>query len=260
MNDSEEYGSKKVRRDPDTGVMLKYWSDVPNPDDISGGYIIEMEMPDRYANEPSGFVTTHGYYYVIKSPEYVSYEQVRYIANLVQEAEDAIFSNDGINPNTGKSYTEYIDLDSYVKKYWIEEISKNHDGAKTSQYFYKPADSQSTKLFAGPVWDYDIAFGISSETTDPEGWFMSEKEFFAELLKHSDFEKRSEEIYIKYFLPAIYSFVNIEAEKISEAIEAAVNMNALRWGFTKKHSVYVERLLTYIDSRNDWIYDELRER
>ena len=41
----------------------------------------------------------------------------------------------------------------------VEEVSANFDGSKCSQYFYKPADSQSTKLYAGPVWDYDSTWG-----------------------------------------------------------------------------------------------------
>ena len=38
-------------------------------------------------------------------------------------------------------------------------MSANFDGSKCSQYFYKPSDSESTKLYAGPAWDYDSTWG-----------------------------------------------------------------------------------------------------
>lgn len=34
------------------------WYDIPNePENITGGYLLELEVTDRYAEEPSGFVT-----------------------------------------------------------------------------------------------------------------------------------------------------------------------------------------------------------
>ena len=259
LDPSENYGKQRIGRLPDIGLTFKYYSNVPNPDDITGGYIIEMEMPDRYAKEPCGFYTSHGNYYVIKSPEYVSYEQAAYIGTLVQNMEDALYAKDGINPRTGKHYTEYIDLDSLVKKYWVEEISKNHDGAKTSQYFYKPSDSEAKTVFAGPVWDYDIAFGISSETVNPEGWFMrKEKAFFKACWQHSDFEARAKEIFSSEVLPAISTFANTIADKEAEKIYQSVMMNNIVWRqFTDDYYNYVEWLKDYILARVRWFYQEL---
>lgn len=88
-----------------------------NPKDITGGYLLEAEFDTRYGSEPSGFVTNKGQPVVIKSPTYVSREQVDYISQLYQEFEEAIFSLDGMNPKTGRHYTDYIDVESFVKKY-----------------------------------------------------------------------------------------------------------------------------------------------
>ncbi len=257
MDDPEDRGTKKSER-LQGGGSLKYWTGVPDPEDITGGYLFEMEMPSRYAEEPSGFVTRRGYYYVIKSPEYASRAQVNYLFEKVQAMEDALFSEDGCHPETGKHYSDYIDLESIVKKYWIEEISKNHDGVKTSQYYYKPADSESEKFFAGPVWDYDIAFGVSSETTDPEGWFMQPTEFFGAFWRQQDFADLAKNIFLQEFYPAISKLADSGIAEMADEIRASIAMNDIRWHMRRgSYDDAVKWLTNYLRERADWIYREL---
>jgi len=255
----EDYGEQKIVRDSVSRTTIKYWTGVPNPDDITGGYIIEMEMSDRYKNEPSGFVTRKGFSYVIKSPEYASREQVQYIAKFVQEMEDALFATNGKNPKTGKHYTEYMDLDSFVKKYWVDEISKNRDGAKTSHYLYKPANSQSDKIYAGPLWDYDIAFGISSETVEPKGWFSrTEKDFYRACFKHKDFEEYAKQVFFDTFYPAVTGFLENEIDRQADFIAPAVEMNDVLWRVMEKdYSEHVDDLRNYLATRIKWIKNEI---
>lgn len=55
------------------------------------------------------------------------------------------------------SVTSLIDIDSFVSYYLVSEISANLDAYLTSCYFYK--DGPIDKIHAGPIWDFDIAFG-----------------------------------------------------------------------------------------------------
>lgn len=52
----------------------------------------------------------------------------------------------------------------------IEELSRNDGGGAGSVCYYKPEDSTSDLVFAGPVWDYDKAYGrvngVDSNTGD----------------------------------------------------------------------------------------------
>ncbi|MBQ3084638.1 MAG: CotH kinase family protein [Clostridia bacterium] len=152
--------------------------EIPNnPEDITGGYLLELDHPDRYTAEASGFVTDRGQAVVIKEPEYASRAQVDYIANYFQEFEDAVFAEDGICPKSGKYYYEYFDLTSLARKYIIEEITKNIDADVTSQYYYKPSDTESTVGFCGPIWDYDNSMGNhgTGNTLLPEGLYAAIK-------------------------------------------------------------------------------------
>lgn len=132
-----------------------------NPSDITGGYLIEHDYGDKFDDVTSGFITRRGDRYSLKNPKNASKEELTYISALMQEIEDAIFSEDGYNPDTGKHFTEYIDLESWADKYLVEEITRNNGGGTTSSYFYKPSDAVSKKVFGGPVWDYDKGFGRS---------------------------------------------------------------------------------------------------
>ena len=160
LNDNPLDTFKSVGKKKSTKGSYKAY-DIPNePEDITGGYLVEFESyPARYKQEASAYTTRKGNILVVKSPEYASVAQMKYVSSLFQSFENAIMSDSGTDPDTGSHYTEIADADSLALKYMIEEISENYDGNSSSQYFYKPADSVSTKIFAGPVWDYDSTFG-----------------------------------------------------------------------------------------------------
>lgn len=133
------------------------WIEIPNdPDDITGGYLMEMEIADRYPGEISGFVSDGGQPIIFKNPEYATESEVKYISSVYQDFEDAVMSADGYNAD-GKYYTELCDVETFQLFYAINEWASNMDFGLTSTYLYKPENDD--KLYAGPVWDFDIAFG-----------------------------------------------------------------------------------------------------
>ena len=171
---------RRVVKKLNNGAKIKAYA-IPNiPDDITGGYLIEYEsIDDRYNAEPSGFVTKREISVVIKSPEYVSVDQASYIASVMQGFENAIFSEDGIDPDTGKRYDEFVDRDSLVRKYLLNEFIKNYDGNSSSEFFFKPEDNMSSLVYAGPVWDLDNSYADYAREfnekllSTPEGFFIS---------------------------------------------------------------------------------------
>lgn len=149
----------------------KKWYDIPNdPEDITGGYIIEMELANRYADEACGFVTNRNQPFTMKAPEYVTENQISYISSLYQLFEDAVYAEADM-ATIGK----YCNVQSLARLYLINEWASNMDGGLTSTYFYKPEGVHET-LYAGPVWDFDIAFGnndgerFGNDYNDPTKW------------------------------------------------------------------------------------------
>ena len=87
-------------------------------------------------------------------------EQFAYIQNYIDTVEQVIQSDYFADPQKG--YAHYIDVPSFVDYFIHTELSLNADGYKRSAYFYKEKlheDGTGGKLVAGPVWDYNLAYG-----------------------------------------------------------------------------------------------------
>lgn len=212
---------------------MNYYEIPNNPDDITGGYLLEYEVESKYKDEPCGFITDRQQYVVIKGPEYTSKEQTEYISSFVQDMEDAIYSETGYN-DKGKHYTEYIDAESAALMYLIQEYSVNIDCGITSCFFYKDSDLLGDgKIHAGPAWDFDVAFGNLENSKDgvsmmsTNDWFAKnsyqygngQKTIFAQLCTHNDFMQLTKEVYNTKFLPAL-EILNSSEYLIGENIKS----------------------------------------
>ncbi|MEJ0054936.1 MAG: CotH kinase family protein [Bacteroidota bacterium] len=118
---------------------------------LTGGYLLEV---DTRLDEDFYFWTKR-VPFTIQSPDDILPVQLSYINSYAQQAEDALFSDSFADPVTG--YEKYIDSDSFIKWYLVNELFKNNDADfNSSVYMYK---DRNGKLAMGPVWDFDIAAG-----------------------------------------------------------------------------------------------------
>lgn len=240
-------GTNEYRRN-----TAKYYG-VPNdPADITGGYLLQLELKDRYTAAASGFVTSHGQAVLVKSPEYASKAQLQYIQARVQSFENAVWAEDGIDPDSGLHYSQIADMSSLVGKYIVEELTKNVDGNKSSFYLYKYPDSESTLLYFGPVWDYDIAYGnytasYYKERNLPSGTgLMTAVDdyerfyWFPRLYAHEDFVEAVKEAWRDRFRPCLEVILGLREpsedtghlmslEDYEAMLTAAAAMNFDRW-------------------------------
>ena len=226
------------------------WYDIPNePENITGGYLLELEVTDRYPNEASGFVTKNTQTVVMKSPEFASEAQIKYISGYWQEMEDALYSETGYN-DLDKHYTDYIDIVSWAKQYLIQEWTSNWDAGLTSNYFYKDVDG---KLFAGPVWDFDTALGNyegrdGTNLKDPTNLHAKSRNLrynslmgsdnikatpniYALCYRHADFAQTVEEQMKTVFAPAAKKMAEKKYQTYIDEVKGAAVMNAIRWNY-----------------------------
>ncbi len=241
------------------------WVNVPNnPDNITGGYLLECELPARYVDEVSGFISKRNQPIVVKSPEYASEAQVKYISSLYQEFEDALFSETGYN-SLGKHYTEYIDVESFVKMCVFQDYVKNLDVGQTSFYMYKDADSDV--FVAAPVWDFDYALGNNyklndGDLKDPEGWWVGIRFYrtandskyqpiiLAALFKHDDFFAQTVDAWQNVFAPILTNDYIANIKAFSQDITASAVSNAIRWNIfeTSTYEETEKKYTAYVDS------------
>ena len=64
----------------------------------------------------------------------------------------------------------HLDLGSFVDYVLVSEVTKNVDAYRISTYFHRPA--AGAPIHAGPLWDYNLAFGNADygDAAEPEGF------------------------------------------------------------------------------------------
>ena len=81
------------------------------------------------------------YQYHYPKPDEIQPQQAAYIQDYMQEFETMISSG-----NYRDSYLDFIDLNSFVDHFILNEISKNVDGYRLSAYMYKDRESIDSRL------------------------------------------------------------------------------------------------------------------
>ncbi|MFM8595494.1 MAG: CotH kinase family protein [Flavobacteriales bacterium] len=96
--------------------------------------------------------------------------QKAYIQDYITDWEIALKISSFTNPVTG--YKAYIDVGSFIDYFLVTELSKNVDGYRISSFLHKQRLSEGGKLVAGPLWDYNIAWGNANycEGNMTTGW------------------------------------------------------------------------------------------
>ena len=132
---------------------------------LTGGYIVkidkttgggEIAWTSPYLSQAPG---NNPINFQLHDPEIDTIHplQKAYIQDYITNWEVALKSNSFTNPMIG--YKPFIDVTSFIDYFLITELSKNVDGYRISSFLYKERLSEGGKLVAGPLWDYNIAWG-----------------------------------------------------------------------------------------------------
>ena len=174
--------SEAIKRGQERVNVAKLKKSDTKGRDITGGYLLRIDTYDEddatFVSKVPGIGEGNMTSQVIWSCIYpkkkkLQPEQFEYIQNYIDSVEQVIQSDSFADPVLG--YARYIDVPSFVDYFIHTELSLNADGYKRSAYFYKEkqkADGTGGKLVAGPVWDYNLAYGNAnfSNGDNPEAW------------------------------------------------------------------------------------------
>ncbi|MFK7785015.1 MAG: CotH kinase family protein [Crocinitomicaceae bacterium] len=96
--------------------------------------------------------------------------QLNYLQNTVTAFETALISPNFDDPISG--YDPYIDRASFIDFMLVNEFGKNVDGYRISTFLHKLRLSEGGKIVAGPLWDFNLAFGNANycQGGDTDGW------------------------------------------------------------------------------------------
>lgn len=135
-----------------------------------------------------------------------------------------------------------LDIDSWVKKYLIDEVFENYDAGLASSYFYwQTNDSDNRIIYGGPVWDYDISIYTNAETRrtilNPKILYAANEQrssgqyllWYKDLYDNDIFYNHMRQVYAEEFKPILQGWLESEMECLVDCISASVDCDRLRW-------------------------------
>lgn len=223
----------------------------------TGNFLLSSDFKERLQRQGKPYLETDHL-----SPKFAlrirnSTVEEETMKEILQSAENAILSEDGVDPVTEKNWKDLIDLDSWARKYLVEEIFANVDGGRASQFYYWDGG----KIYAGPVWDYDLSMGFSPAWETfcyvPEMFYANRPGvngpvWFCALYQKQEFYDRVTELYQKEFQPLLMDFLETEVTQYTAEIAASAKMNTIRWA-TEDFGMAVEDLQEYLFQRMQFL-------
>lgn len=221
--------AKRYEEEDNKGYLLE------NGAETDGGYLIEKDHPKHWAEEENGFLTSRGDHFTINAPRHASREQVDYIRDCVEEIDRRIQNGDS-------AVWEKLDLESFAKRFLVDEIAFEMDAGSTSMFFYKERGDE--KLYSGPVWDYDNAFGETAGSqnayVDYTGTDVNNNERLLIALNWYQKLYETPELYqciVEEYAGTLPFFERLTAVGIDEyarLIRTSVRMDDARWESTRE--------------------------
>jgi len=169
---------EKIKRDNDRVDIAKLDTNDLAGDSLTGGYIIKVDKftgtggwgdswQSNY-NTIGGNSLTIQYHYP-ESDDMLP-QQKSYIESYVDSFEYALSSFFFADTTIG--YNKYINVNSFIDFYIVNELARNIDGYRLSTFMYKDKRSNGGKLVVGPLWDFNLAYGNAyyCDGWDTNGW------------------------------------------------------------------------------------------
>ncbi|MBE7034496.1 MAG: hypothetical protein E7402_00015 [Ruminococcaceae bacterium] len=170
------------------------------------------------------------------------------IKNEFSLFEKTLYSYDYNNEKYG--YKNYIDIDSFVDYFLINEFTCNYDAGALSTYIYKDIDGKYKMC----VWDFNSALDAYQESAMPTDDFrLNSGLWYQMLFMDSDFTDRVITRYAElrktvFSEEYLFGFIDDTIEYLG----AAMDRNYERWGYTFNQ----EYDLMHPTERNPRDYDE----
>jgi hypothetical protein len=172
---------EKIKRGVDRVNITKLKKSEISGDALTGGYLLKIDKHCGTDNSDgwSSVIASPGgnpgrrHEWMLQDPKKkdVKTEQLTYIKNYIDEFEAAVNGSNSCDLVNG--YEKYIDVNSFVDYFLIQEVVGNADAYRFSTYFTK---DRLGKLKAGPVWDLNLALGFLAttvQTSTTQGWVYS---------------------------------------------------------------------------------------
>ncbi|MBQ2188726.1 MAG: CotH kinase family protein [Bacteroidales bacterium] len=190
-------------------------------------------------------------------PDDITPSQHNYIKSVFLDLDEKAADH---NTSITDGIPAIIDIPSFVDFMMIAEFASNVDVYTYSTFFHK---DRNGKLRAGPVWDYNLAYGYDEfgYRSRYDVWQFNNQdnngpEFFNELFETPEFRcyfaKRWFELSSEGNM-LDYNVLCSRIDEIDEWITEAIGRDNIRWHQMYQHDYYVEDMQEWILDRINWL-------
>ncbi len=230
----------------------------------SGSYIAEMKRNYRVGQQ---VIFSHvlkqdsiGQPFRIHYPSAASEEELQIIQEHIEIFEEYLKSVESQKDN---EMAKWINIDEYIKNYWVQEFSKNPDAGSYSSIYFTWEKGNVIKM--GPVWDFDLSFGGHSndDVNLTEKWHVKNGYWNKMVFKDSEMESLRRQ-YWNSNEDIFYSTLNV-VDSMYSFLQKSAGNNFKKWDILQSVGPYFHRyayssykeaiddLKRWINERINWI-------
>ena len=236
-----------------------------NYPEVTGGYITKADKTngDPVAWTMQGYGngwwgTSIDFIHHYPKPANITNTQSTYIHSVFTNLQTVAGSH---NTSIASGIPSVIDIPTFVDFMMIAEFASNVDVYSISTFFHK---DRMGKLRAGPVWDYNLAFGY-----DAFGWNRSRYDvwqfnnsdnngpkFWKDLFDTGAFRCYLARRWFELTEPGQslnYDVVCARIDEIDALIAEAIARDNQRWNQMTQHAQYVNDMKTWLLQRVNWL-------
>ncbi len=233
------------------------------------GYLIEIDTDannridsDDIIFKPTIWSSIHtDGVFNIKDPD-IDYgsDEFHLIENYINEFESVLYSNNFNSPGSG--YESYIDIDSLIDWFLINEIAKTVDARWYSSIYFSYIPGEKIKM--GPIWDFDLSYGNLnySDAQYTSEFYIKQNNWIDKLYQDEVFVEKVK-IRYSYYHSKLDDIKN-KIDEFAKYIDKSQKANFERWDilgvYVWPNPVYdltyeeeVERLKNWIEERMNWL-------
>lgn len=215
---------------------------------VTGGWLLEIDNYDEDESVQFRMEEKDGDILRVtsKSPEVMSNVQYNYMWNYLYKTNEAIHKG---------GWEKYIDLDTLVNFYLVQEVIGNNESFHGSCYMHKER-GDNTKLEFGPVWDFGSSLHhyIGLHIYEYPSWGDT---WIDDLAAYPSFQDQCA-IRWKEVRGSLYPELKKEADAFIDKISAAAACDLKKWPEYGNDKLQTKKsqVLAYLKERMEWLDTE----
>ena len=234
-------------------------------DAVTGGYYLEIE---EQQDETTCWWTSMGVPMMFSDPEEPTSQQLAYVKGLFESFEQALWANDW-SESTG--YPKYIDVDSFVDYYIVQELTKNIDGNLRKSSFITKERGKKMEMYH--LWDFDLTLGNCGYFWDgvgngPENFWIKLDKWYPHLFEDPAFVAKVQDRWAE-LLPEFRKIPDFIDEQVL-SLGKAQKRNFQKWSIYESvdwvyfpslgsYEKEVDYLKEFYTKRLEWLDRELNK-